>query len=116
MLALLGLSGFVGLATKILGAIIEIATPILKAVVDGIIWVWQNIFWPGLKNILNSWATVLTVGTMMACMFLVIHENDTIRYNNQARQLNACHVELKKLRRKAPQTDQSPLWEFKWPF
>lgn len=115
MLGLLGLSGLLGLMAKVLGAIVEIATPILKAIVDGIIWIWQKILWPGIVDILDTWATVLTVGAMMAGLFLYIRVNDDIRYNNQTRQLNACHGELKKLKRRTPSTPQTPLWEFKWP-
>lgn len=91
--ALIGAAWFFGLL-PIIGAAAQVVSsvlsPILGAIIQGIIWTWENVFLPGLWNILSSLVTIVTVSTLMLLLYLYDKANDNIKYNNLQRAYNQC--------------------------
>lgn len=100
---------------KVLGAVVDIAAPVLKAIAEGIVWVWQWVLWPGIKDILDTWATVLTVGGLMVGLFLFMQVNDGLRLAAKGRDLQVCQTALSKARKPIPSTTEPQIWEFRFP-
>lgn len=104
----------------IIGAVLQfisaVASPIITALIQGVVWLWQNIFWPGLLNIFKSLVTIITVCTIVGAMFLYTKVNDDIRFNNLQRVTNQCMIDLKTAKKTMRPVPQQQLWQFKFPW
>lgn len=96
---------------KIVASLFEMVSPIVGGAISGLLWLWKTILLPGLLDILDSIATIITVVILIGSMFIFIKLNDDIRYNNLQRQYQA-------VKNKRPPEDvpQESLWEFKLPW
>src|SRR5258708_3728482 len=101
----------IGIALRIFASGLEIASPVINGILSGLIWIWGNILFPGLKGIFSSVSVTLTVATIFAGYYFFDKANDSIKYNNLQRQCVA-------IKQKRPTEDvpQEPLWEFKFPW
>ena len=106
---------------KLLDLILDTVGPILKAVGGALAtvlgWFWETILWPGIKDILDTWTTIVTVFLMMGTMFLLMKANDDIRIAHKGRELASCQMALVKAKRPLPRPEAAPpIWEFKFPW
>jgi hypothetical protein len=106
-------------AMPVIGSIFSVLAaflaPIFTAIGQGLVWVWQNVFWPGLKDILDDWVTIVTVLTLGAFLYFAAIAGPRVELMSAKRNLNQCQVELTKTKRRLP-PEQSPSWELPWPF
>jgi uncharacterized membrane protein YqhA len=109
--ALLAAAWFFGLM-PIIGAIATVVagvlTPILKAIVEGMIWLWANVFWPGIVDILDDWVTIVTVAVMGGMLYLAIVGGYEYQLALSERQTNVCQAALKKATAKQPARKPAP--------
>lgn len=108
----LGAMPFLAAGAQLLSAFLS---PIFRAVGDGLVWVWQNVFWPGLKDILDDWVTIVTVATGAVFLYFAAIAGPRVELIGVKRNLNQCQVELAKTKRRLP-PEQAPSWELPWPF
>lgn len=117
--ALVGAAWFFGLM-PVLGAVATvvaaIVAPIAGAMVQGLVWTWQNIFWPGLWDILEDWVTILTVLTLGCFLWFGLKAHYEIQEFKQERALSACFADLKKARRPLPKQVPQPQVGLPWPW
>ncbi len=96
--ALMGAAWFFGLI-PIVAAVVQtvsaIISPITTAVIQGVIWVWQNIFWPGIWSIITNLATIITVITIVYIIFFYTKLNDDVKYHNLQKSYNQCLLAAK---------------------
>lgn len=96
--ALMGAAWFFGLMPIVAAAVqtvSAIVSPIATALIQGIIWVWQNIFWPGIWSIVTNLATIITVVTLIYIIFFYTKLNDDVKYNNLQKSYNQCLLAAK---------------------
>jgi hypothetical protein len=105
-----GLMPVVGAVANVLAAVLG---PILKAVVEGVIWTWQNVLWPGLRDILDDWVTIVTVLLMGFLLWSILLARFEVQESRLERQVAACKVELKK---RPPAPRRAPEPQFRWPW
>jgi len=117
--ALLGAAWFFGLM-PVIGAVANVLAavlgPILGAVVQGIVWAWQNIIWPGLWDILDNWVTILTVVLMGGFLYLATASRYEVQEYFLERQIQVCEANLKKARKAIPPARRPAPETFKWPW
>lgn len=111
-----GLKSVLGIMEKVL----DVVSPILKFVAETLVacvkWSWNTIFWPGLKDILDSWVTILTVVVMGLMLWGYMDH----KVDNMVDQLEFCqseNVRLDKLAKKQgiSTTQPGPL-QWLWPW
>lgn len=96
--ALMGAAWFFGLmpiVASVVQTISAVVSPILTVAIQGIIWLWQNIFWPGIWSIVTNLATIITVVTLVYIIFFYTKLNDDIKYNNLQKSYNQCLLAAK---------------------
>lgn len=97
---------------NMLSKFVEIVAPIFKLIVDAFVaalrWSWETIFWPGLKDIFDSWVTIVTVITMC----LVIYGYMDRKVDRIVDDLDFCQSEKTRLERtlKKSQSPASQDW------
>lgn len=117
-----GLAPVLNVVGKVLEGALEIAKPIAAAVVAGTIYFVSQVLWPGLKDILDDWVTIVTVifagfllwsflSTQQVLMKAEMTKNTNIIQQRLAttntsllaarKELTSCKVEVQKLSRKA---------------
>lgn len=111
LFAIVAITGL-GKVMDILSKLLDIVGPALKSALEGVVngtkWVASTILWPGLKDILDSWATITTVIFMCTTVwFWMDHKVDKV-----VDQLSACQNENTRLERSMkslgkPQAEQS---------
>lgn len=90
--------------------------PVAGAVTQGVVWVWQNVLWPGiwhfLSDIFDSWVTVLGFAATLAIL-VGIYESRLAWVERRER---ACIADLSKRRLPPPRVEEpEPAWEpFGW--
>lgn len=107
-----GILPIAGAAANVVSAVLS---PILGAVSQGLVWLWQNVLWPGLRDILDDWVTIVTValcGTVLWFGLVARYEVKSIRLD---RELSACKIELDKAKKPLPRVTE-PSWELPWPW
>ena len=110
----IGLKSVLGILEKI----IDVVSPLLKTAVEAVVgaakWSWNNIFWPGIKDIFDSWFTTLTV----IAMGLILWSYMDLKVDGVVDQLSFCQSEnerLTRLAKKIPGVEPGPFdWLFKW--
>lgn len=94
-------------------------SPIINGMFSGIIWIWSNVIWPGILDIIDSWPTIFTVliaGVIGWFVFVSKYEVTQIK-NNYA--LNQCQRALQSCKKpipKEPQVETQLPWPFNWKF
>lgn len=100
-------------------SMVEMAAPIVASIFSGLIWIWQKIIWPGILDIVDSWATILTVLLAMGVGWLYFvskYEVSGIRTNMS---LNQCQRALQNCKQPPPREPQVEFqlpWPFNWKF
>lgn len=87
---------------KILATVFDIISPLLKGIVTGLVSLWENIFWPGLKNIFSQMVTLITVVTMGVILYTAQDVRDDIMTNRIMNELSSCKTELRDIRKSIP--------------
>lgn len=113
---------WLGLATAALQAVAGIVAAVgpavgvvLGALAQAVVWLWQAILWPGLRDILDSWATIATVLFAAGGLYLGIVAASEVRAIKTERALETCKADLAKAKRK-PSSIPQPTWDLPWPF
>jgi len=110
-----GAAWFFGLM-PVLGAVATVVAaalaPIIGAVVQGIIWLWQNVIWPGLWDILEDWVTVLTVALMAFMLWTFLAARFEVAEYRLNKEIAACKTTLKAVRKAAPPIQPQVPWPF----
>lgn len=106
----LGAAWFFGL----MPAVMAVVSPLLGALVQGFIWLWQNVFWPGIWDILDDWVTIVTVATGAAVLYFMITANAHVQVARMEREVNICRVELQKVNKSVPESETT--WSLPWPW
>ena len=117
--AAFGAAWFFGLM-PVLGAAAQVAAsvlaPILGAAVQGLVWVWQNVVWRGLRDILDDGVTVITVAVMAVLLWGWLAGTYEVRVHRLNKDLGACQTALVKAKRTIPKASPEPDFKFKWPW
>lgn len=92
-------------ALRFVASFFEMISPIINALLSGIIWSWRNIFWPGLLDILDSWATIVTVLLAGFILWTYLTAESKIQTVKIDKQLNVCEKALTQC--KAPSKSKS---------
>lgn len=87
-----GLSWIPGVGTVLTIAVagLQLLTPILSALLQAVIWAWQTIFFPGLRNILTNITSILTVVTIVAGAWLWFAARYEIQHLRDQHTINRC--------------------------
>jgi len=116
-----GISAIIGLAVaaaKAIAAALEIVAPIFAGLFQGLIWIWQSIIFPGVKDILDDWVTVVTVGSMGLMLWFGLAVKYEVQHKVDVRKLNACLADTNRTTRnkeiEEPETDIQLPWPFNW--
>ncbi len=88
----------------ILTSALQMVSPIINAIFTLIIWFWTNILWPGLSDILDSWATIVTV-VFMGFVLLTV--------SNAQHKVDR-HVVKQCVSNPQPEPELELPWPFKW--
>jgi hypothetical protein len=86
-----------------------VAPSILAAVFGAVSWLWTTIFFPGLKDILDDWVTIVTVGALAVLLWFFIATHSVFMVNSKGRELNQCRTELAHVRKRAAPADEPEL-------
>lgn len=123
LFALLGSTGaFAALAevlktiNLLLASILPILSQLLAGFLHGLHWVWEHIILKGLQDIVDSWATIGTVVLMGAILWGAIKFQYQARIEDRQAAINACYVELRKVKKAAVMPKQSPAPSFPNPW
>lgn len=111
-----GLMPILGAAAQVVAAAVA---PVVGAVVSGMVWVWQNILWPGIwrfaSDILDDWVTVLGFVMSLGVLWFVVATPYKVRIATAERRLDVCTASLAAAKRRAPPVEE-PRVELPWPF
>lgn len=109
----LGLIGLVALGIffpavgAVLKTIVEALSPLViwagTALRDVVKWVWENILFPGLKDIFDSWPTIATVGMAAYILWAALSMQASLQIEAMRAQANSCRIEVSKLQKTAKQ-------------
>lgn len=105
---------FLGL-TPLLAALGQIASVLLDALLKALGWIWANVIWPGLRDILDNLATIVTVVILVGSFYIGGKLSDDVKYANLQAQHKSCMVDLVKAKKKASPVIQQPV-TLPWPF
>lgn len=108
--------GIIVSALKMVAAFFESISPLIGGIFQGLIWLWQKIIWPGLLDILDSWATILTVLICAGGLYFFLLSKYEIKHFNDQRQLTKCYAELKGAKRNLPEPEPEIGISLPWPF
>lgn len=104
-------------ALRILSAIIDVLSPILRIVTESIAgaakWLWNTIVWPALEDIFDNWRTICFVVAVVLGTIWTMDTRMDLKMDRVVDQLSTCQnemVKLKKANRLRPSND------FFWPF
>lgn len=107
-------SYFLGLTAvlRIVASIVEIITPLLRGLMEAIVE-WLGIMWEGIKDIIDSWKTVITVVSFVLIAYLTAKVPAKIEQHK-------CATEKQELKKQIPTVKkpkkQEPPVEFRWPW
>lgn len=90
--------------------------PIINGIFGGIIWIWSNVLWPGILDILDSWPTIFTVlimGVVGYLFFVSKYEVAQIQTNYS---YNQCKKELASCTKRSPPKEPEVEFQLPWPF
>jgi hypothetical protein len=115
----LGLAPVLAALGKAAEVALAVAQPVLVAVAEGAVWVWQNVFWKGLKDILDDWVTIATVAAMGFGGWSYMEGKAAVQQHELNKEISSvkkasaqCTAEMKKLRGVAgklvPKTQSAP--------
>lgn len=76
-LAALAFMGVLGPVAGVAGKAGEFAVTVVSGVWSGVVWTFQNIFGPGLKNIASNGSSILTVLALGAFLWVAVDHNNT---------------------------------------
>jgi len=76
-LAALAFMGVLGPVAGVAGKAGELAVTVVSGAWSGVVWLFQNIFGPGLKNIASNGSSILTVLALGAFLYAVADHNNT---------------------------------------
>ena len=110
----LGLSGIVGIGVlaflfpafgAVLKTIVDALSPLViwvgHTIAQVVKWVWDNILWPGLQDIFDSWPTIATVGAAAYILWAALSMQASLQIEAMRGQANSCRVEVSKLQKTA---------------
>lgn len=83
--AIFGIGSVVKVVSAVAETLIAWLTPLGQLVVDGAVWFARNVLGPGIKDILDDWVTIVTVG----CLGLTIYWGAELQNKRQERALIA---------------------------
>lgn len=106
--------GLIVAAAKAAASFLEILAPIISGVFQGIIWAWQKVIWPGILDIIDSWATILTVVIIGASLWFGLMSRYEIRHIQDQRRIT--QLEQNTRNRPAREEDREPEITLPWPF
>lgn len=90
---------------KIIASLFEMAGPIIGGIISGVVWIWQKILWPGLLDIFDSVATIITVLIIVGAMFMYFDLKYKVETHNLRREVNS-------IKRVVPKTEDVQPEEF----
>jgi len=101
-----GISWIPGMSVilPILTSALQMVSPIINALLTALIWFWTTILWPGLSDILDSWATIITV-IFMGFVLLTV--------SNAQHKIDR-HVAKQCVPNPQPEPELELPWPFKW--
>ena len=97
----------VGLALRVAIAALEAASPVINGFLSAIIWTWSKVLWPGILDILDSWATILTVLIMGGFLWFGLVARYEAKLISKSYVISKC---------KEPVREPEPEFNLPWPF
>jgi hypothetical protein len=94
--------------TPLLAALGQIAAVVLDALFRAVGWLWATVLWPGLKDILDNLATIVTVALIVLSVYYGVLLDGSRKYAALQDRHNACLVDLKKAKKKLTPAPQPP--------
>jgi hypothetical protein len=121
----LGLAPVLAALGKAVEVALAVAQPLLVAAAEGAVWLWQNVFWRGIKDIIDDWATLATVGAMGFFLWTSLEGKAKLQQHDLNKEIASvkkasaqCTAEMKKLRGVAgklvPKAQSAPSSGFKF--
>lgn len=106
--------GILTAGLRMLASAFEVISPVLSAILQGILYIWREILLPTLIDIFDNVRTIIGISiivslVVMSTMFYM-RGNDDIKYSNLQNKYNACQSELRSINRPMPQVDEQPLF------
>jgi hypothetical protein len=111
MFSWLLLPAFVGSILKILATAFEIVSPLLKGIFEALVEYFK-ILWEGLKDILDSWKTIVTVISMLLALFVYDRTASIVREHQVQKQIESLKKQIPS-RKPMPQTQYPFDWLFR---
>lgn len=104
-----GLSWIPGVGTvlSLATSALQMAAPLINGVLAAIVWIWGAVLWPGLLDILDSWATIFTVLIMGAFLWFGLAARYEVQHVKDRHAISKCIT---------PQQDQDTEVDLPWPF
>jgi len=108
-----GISWLPGMSVilPILTSALQMISPIVNAALSGLFWIWSNILWPGLLDIMDSWATIFTVIIMGSFLWFGLASRYEVQH------IKDRHVIAKCVAPQNVDNNEAELdlpWPFKW--
>jgi hypothetical protein len=74
------------------------------------------VLWPGIRDILDDWVTIVTVGALGAALWFGLEAQHIVELRKVERAQTACLDTLKRTRTRAPPPVPEPTMELPWPW
>lgn len=101
--------------TPLLAALGQIVAVVLDALLKALGWLWANVLWPGLKDILDNLATICTVAILIGGVYYGVLLDASRKYAALQEKHNACMVDLTKAKKKlTPKPTQPSVLPWFW--
>lgn len=98
-----------GVLLSIGTALLQIAAPLINGFLTLIIWLWSNILFPGLRNILSSLSSIITVVLMGCFLWFGLITRYEIKLAQKNYVVSKCSNPVSE-----PETDFTLPWPFNW--
>jgi len=101
----------VGTLLSIATAGLTMIAPLVNGVLSALVWIWSTVLWPGILDILDSWATIFTVIIICGMTYFGLAARYEVRHIRDTYTINKCVTPTE-----APETELELPWPFKWKF
>jgi hypothetical protein len=95
-------------ALQMAASAFQMLSPIINAMINGVVWIWSNVIFPGLLHIFESWATIFTVLLMGSFLWVSLISDYKVRTATLQHRLNVCLSETKQSGRKVQEQEPEP--------
>lgn len=109
----MGLMPIIAAVLNIFNVVLSILSPFLnmlaQSLADSLLWFCKSVLLPGIKDIIDSWATIFTVITMGCFLWFGLIARYEVQKTKKDYVISQCKNPIPE-----PETDFELPWPFKW--